>query len=118
MEVLSKLWHKNIVEFVGCCVELPHLAIAMQYAHKGPLSELLINEDFLFGWDLRIKWARETAEAVNYLHSLRPIVIHRDLKGWWKKDFLVLFFFFCSDFFPFFYRSQPTIFLFTETTLL
>jgi serine/threonine protein kinase len=42
VEVLSKLWHKNIVEFVGCCVDLPHLAIAMQYAHKGLLICFLL----------------------------------------------------------------------------
>lgn len=81
VEVLSKLWHKNIVEFVGTCVDLPHLAIAMQYCHKGPLSELLINEDVVMGWDLRIKWAKETAEAINYLHNLDPKIIHRDLKA-------------------------------------
>ena len=79
VEVLSKLWHKNVVEFIGCCVELPHLAIAMQFAHKGPLSEILINEDALLGWELRMKWARETAEALQYLHSLSPPIIHRDL---------------------------------------
>lgn len=79
VEVLSKLWHKNIVEFVGTCVDLPHLAIAMQYAHKGPLSELLINDEVVLGWDLRIKWAKETAEAIHYLHSLDPKIIHRDL---------------------------------------
>lgn len=78
-EVLSKLYHKNIVEFIGCCLELPHLAIAMQFAHKGPLSELLLNDTVSLGWDLRMKWAKETAEAVEYLHSLDPKIIHRDL---------------------------------------
>ncbi len=79
VEVLSKMWHKNIVEFVGCCLELPHLAIAMQYCHKGPLSELLLDDQVLLGWDLRMKWAKETAEAIAYLHSLDPKIIHRDL---------------------------------------
>ena len=77
LTVLSKLWHKNIVEFVGCCVELPHLAIAMQYCHKGPLSDLLISDEVCIGWDLRMKWAKETSEAINYLHGIDPKIIHR-----------------------------------------
>jgi serine/threonine protein kinase len=45
------------------------------------LSEILINDDVVLGWDLRVKWARETAEAVHYLHNLNPRIIHRDLKA-------------------------------------
>lgn len=41
----------------------------------------MINEDVVLGWDLRVKWARETAEAVHYLHNLNPRIIHRDLKA-------------------------------------
>ena len=77
VEVLSKLWHKNVVEFIGCCVQLPHLAIAMQFADKGPLSEILINDQVILNWEMRIKWARETAEALEYLHGLDPKIIHR-----------------------------------------
>ena len=79
VEVLSKLWHKNVVEFVGCCMDLPHLAICMQFAHRGPLSDILVSESTTLGWDLRVKWAKETAEAINYLHGLDPKIIHRDL---------------------------------------
>ncbi len=49
-------------------------------SHKGPLSNLLTDETVLLGWDLRLKWARESAEAINYLHNLDPKIIHRDLK--------------------------------------
>jgi serine/threonine protein kinase len=80
--VLSTLSHPNIVRFIGAKATPPDLFMVLEWMARGSLSSLLLNDlsvDIL--WDQRIKWALDVAHGIEYLHSLKPKIIHRDLRS-------------------------------------
>ncbi|KAL6047965.1 Serine/threonine protein kinase, catalytic domain containing protein, variant 2 [Balamuthia mandrillaris] len=81
MAFLSELHHPNIVLFIGACVRRPHLCIVTEYMKKGSLKDILRDKATQLPWNLRMKMARSIALGLHYLHSLEPIIIHRDLKS-------------------------------------
>ncbi|XP_034206035.1 cyclic nucleotide-gated ion channel 1-like isoform X2 [Prunus dulcis] len=76
--VASQIDHKNVVRFLGCCLEPQTQALVFEYIPKGTLSQHTRKEEEGRGsssplsWELRIKIASETAEALAYLHSFTP----------------------------------------------
>ncbi|OWZ20339.1 TKL protein kinase [Phytophthora megakarya] len=84
--MMAVLYHPRIVEFVGVAWDnLRHLAAVTEFMDNGDLR------DVLYGYKLRgeqLSWeshkatiALHIAEALSYLHSLKPKIIHRDLKS-------------------------------------
>ena len=73
-----------IIGFLGLCIEPHHYAIVMEFAEYGNLEDMLLcgmNEHpVIKQWDRRFQMALEIAKGMNYLHSLQPPIIHRDLK--------------------------------------
>ena len=70
-----------IIRFLGLCIDPGHYAIVMEYVEYGNLGHLLVDGDSAIKqWDCRIRMALEIAKGMNYLHSLQPQIIHRDLK--------------------------------------
>ena len=47
---------------------------------RGNMSDVLEAEPNL-DWKTKIKMALDAAEGMNYLHSLSPPIVHRDLKS-------------------------------------
>ena len=45
------------------------------------LMTRLTDDPFPIAWPVRIRWARDIAKAMNYLHSRVPLIVHRDLKS-------------------------------------
>ncbi len=79
--VLASMGHPSIVKFHGAVFEDEKLAYVLEYCANGSLSFLLVRDDVEMLWERRIGWARQVAEGLAYLHSQRPKLIHRDLKG-------------------------------------
>mmetsp|Transcript_26530 Transcript_26530/g.68029 ORF Transcript_26530/g.68029 Transcript_26530/m.68029 type:complete len:134 (+) Transcript_26530:2311-2712(+) len=79
--LLSRLEHANIVKYIGACFEPPNLCVITELLTRGSLSELLYKKKVKFGLGLALRLAKNIAEGCHYLHSLRPIIIHRDLKS-------------------------------------
>ncbi|TMW56343.1 hypothetical protein Poli38472_006353 [Pythium oligandrum] len=84
--LMATLNHPRIVEFIGVSWDsLRNLCAVTEYMERGDLREVL------HGFKLRnqrLTWeahktiiAMHIAEALTYLHSLSPKVIHRDLKS-------------------------------------
>jgi serine/threonine protein kinase len=80
-ELLSRLDHPFILEFVGACSRPPYLAIVSEYADRGTLKDWLYNREREFPWLDRLRIALQVAHALDYLHNLEKKVIHRDIKS-------------------------------------
>ncbi|KAH9505158.1 hypothetical protein Btru_058854, partial [Bulinus truncatus] len=88
VNVLSKLKHKCIVEFLGVCVK-PQLLLVMELAPLGSLRSVLKNasehnqderiiSQMVFSKDLTYKMILQIVSGLAYLHSCK--IIYRDLK--------------------------------------
>lgn len=78
--VMSKVKHSNIVSFLGACMTPPNLCFVMELCEKSVFEILHIErENISVAESVRI--ATDVAYAMEYLHSLRPVVIHRDIKS-------------------------------------
>ncbi|KAH0865269.1 hypothetical protein HID58_082480 [Brassica napus] len=67
---------------LGCCLEFSGPVLVCEYPEKGALTGKYAGEGIKpLAWNMRLKIAREIADAVTYLHTQFPrIIIHRDLK--------------------------------------
>ncbi|KAL0714690.1 hypothetical protein Bca4012_021669 [Brassica carinata] len=74
--------HKNVLKLLGCCLEFPSPVLVCEYPEKGALTDIHAGEGIKpLAWNVRLKIAREIADAVTYLHTQFPrIIINRDLQ--------------------------------------
>ncbi|KAL4559027.1 hypothetical protein LXL04_031159 [Taraxacum kok-saghyz] len=76
--ILSQINHPNIVKLIGCCLETHVPLLVYEYVTNNTLSHHIRKHPVL-AFEKRIKIAKETAEALSYMHSTTQI-IHRDVK--------------------------------------
>lgn len=86
IKLLASLEHPHVVQFVGVAWDsLLDLMCLTEFMDGGDLRSLLMHyEDTNHeeGFDLeKTGIALEVAHALTYLHSLKPMVLHRDLKS-------------------------------------
>jgi tRNA A-37 threonylcarbamoyl transferase component Bud32 len=81
IEILSLLNHPNIVKCLGGCAQRPHLCIVTEYCNGGSLHDLLHIKKVNLSSQQQIAFALGIAEGMEYLHSRKPMIIHRDLKS-------------------------------------
>lgn len=84
VKILSLLQHQNLVSLHGCTSRRSReLLLVYEFVPNGTLADHLhgrhSSESFL-PWQVRLNIAIETADALNYLHSVNPQIIHRDVK--------------------------------------
>ncbi|EGZ15618.1 hypothetical protein PHYSODRAFT_260691 [Phytophthora sojae] len=84
--LMAMLRHPRIVEFIGVAWEaLVDLSAVTELMERGDLSTVLRNcreKGYRLTWsDHKATIALHIVEALAYLHSLSPKVIHRDLKS-------------------------------------
>ena len=60
VKAMRDLRHHNIVNFVGCCVEAPNVAVLMELAPKGSLDDLLTNEAVKLDWNFKYSLLKVT----------------------------------------------------------
>ncbi|KAG6680341.1 hypothetical protein I3842_13G036600 [Carya illinoinensis] len=80
---MKRLRHPNIVLFMGAVTQPPNLSIVTEYLSRGSLYTLLKMPDagVILDEKRRINMAYDVAKGMNYLHQLRPPIVHRDLKS-------------------------------------
>ncbi|XP_055305060.1 LIM domain kinase 1 isoform X2 [Sitodiplosis mosellana] len=77
--VLRSLSHSNVLRFIGVLYRDKKLHLVTEYVPGGSLKELIHNNDLVLPWDCRIRFAKDIACGMNYLHSKN--IIHRDLNS-------------------------------------
>ncbi|GAM26449.1 hypothetical protein SAMD00019534_096240 [Acytostelium subglobosum LB1] len=81
--LMSAIDHPNIVRMHGLCVE--PLSIMTEYLTDGDLHKYLAKQrgqakEARIDWSLCLSLALDIARGMEHLHSLKPPVVHRDLK--------------------------------------
>ncbi|GAA0161535.1 hypothetical protein LIER_17825 [Lithospermum erythrorhizon] len=78
----SRLRHPNIVRLVGYCVESGQHILVYEYIRNLTLEDALHCAAYTpLSWSLRLRIAFGVAQALDYLHSSIPPVMHRNLKA-------------------------------------
>ena len=83
--VLRKVRHRNLVAFLGHCIDGHERVLVYEYMPQGTLTEHLFswreNGSAPLTWKQRVTIALDVARGVEYLHRLaQQSFIHRDLK--------------------------------------
>ena len=89
--IMSTMVHPNITQLYGVSV-VPVLRMVMQFCPGGDLFEFLHPKDKITGkqtnatydqisWNLRYKIGLDIAKGMRYLQSIKPPIIHRDLRS-------------------------------------
>lgn len=78
--IMSKIFHPNIVLFLGACTSLPGQLMICTELMSSNLEALLLNPHTKLALLPRMKMARDAALGILWLHSSNPVFIHRDLK--------------------------------------
>ena len=76
--IMKRLNHRHIVTLLGVCKTDFATSILMEYAPHGSLHNYLSDESKPLDDDLKMKWMKESASAIRYLHEQN--YLHRDIK--------------------------------------
>ncbi|XP_072015417.1 uncharacterized protein [Amphiura filiformis] len=79
IQVMSQLHHKHIIKLIGFSEAAATRIILMEYDPNGSLHDYLSDLSKPLTNELKQKWARESALAIQYLH--RRDYLHRDIKA-------------------------------------
>lgn len=76
--IQSQMDHPNICKIVGICRR--PWAIVMDYYEYGNLFDHLHNYSQPINFSYLLLAMQDVSEAISYMHSLKPPIIHRDIK--------------------------------------
>ncbi|RXI01327.1 hypothetical protein DVH24_001561 [Malus domestica] len=83
--LLSRIHHRNLVQFLGYCQEDGRSMLIYEFMHNGTLKEHLygpLTHEQSINWIKRLEIAEDAAKGIEYLHTgCVPAIIHRDLKS-------------------------------------
>ncbi|XP_057778995.1 probable LRR receptor-like serine/threonine-protein kinase At1g67720 [Salvia miltiorrhiza] len=84
VSLLSRIHHRNLVQFLGYCQEEGKSILMYEFMHNGTLKEHLygpLTHGRGINWIKRLEIAEDAAKGIEYLHTgCVPTIIHRDLK--------------------------------------
>lgn len=82
VQILSKIKHNNLVRLYGVTFADRPYRIITEFCQGGTLFELVHNaRDVELVWSQKLKICSDVASGMHYLHSYKPIIMHRDLKS-------------------------------------
>ncbi|XP_042480233.1 serine/threonine-protein kinase-like protein At3g51990 [Macadamia integrifolia] len=81
IDILSKIHSPRLVNLLGFTNDSRDRLLVVEFMSNGTLYEVLHNRPRPPNWGRRIRFALQTAKAIDTLHSSIPPVIHRDIKS-------------------------------------
>ena len=82
VKIISRLIHRNLVQFIGWCHERGEFLVVYEYMPNGSLDNHLFSNGENLSWNSRYKIALGLASALHYLHEeVENCVLHRDIKS-------------------------------------
>jgi len=79
-EIMCALRHPYIVHFYGACIEAK-LSLVMEFCERDTLFDVMNNDNINIGWENVFLWGAQYTQAMVFLHSYKPQVLHRDFKS-------------------------------------
>ncbi|RLN09755.1 wall-associated receptor kinase 2-like [Panicum miliaceum] len=83
MFILSQINHMNVVELLGCCLEVQVPMLVNEFVSNGTLYHYIHGKEpkVDIALDTCLRIAAESAEALSYMHSsASPPILHGDVK--------------------------------------
>ncbi|CAF0994006.1 unnamed protein product [Adineta steineri] len=84
ISTMYRIRYENVLTVLGACIEPNFYAIIVEYMPLGSLYDILHKkheEEISFDWSDRYSLAWQMSKSINYLHSLSPTILHRDIKS-------------------------------------
>lgn len=81
IELISKLHHRNILQFYGACVTSSNIFMVTELMEVDLFTALKKDSSVRWKGQHGQSIARDIALGMNYLHKRNPTVVHRDLKS-------------------------------------
>ncbi|XP_019456126.1 PREDICTED: serine/threonine-protein kinase CTR1 [Lupinus angustifolius] len=83
VSIMKRVRHPNVVLFMGAVTKRPHLSIVTEYLPRGSLYRLIHRPASGEVMDARrrLRMILDVAKGINYLHCLKPPIVHWDLKS-------------------------------------
>lgn len=81
IESFRHLRHKRLLRFYAAVLEMPNPCLITEYMPGGSLHHLLHVRKLRLPWLHAMNMCLQVADALMYLHSQVPIVVHRDIKS-------------------------------------
>lgn len=82
MKLLELIRHPNVILLLGIIIEQPNtIGIVMEYMERQSLKQVLDNVRISLSGQQKVEMALQIAQAMHYLHTCSPPIIHRDLKS-------------------------------------
>lgn len=83
--IMKTINHPNVIKLYGISIngnnEDKKYCLILEYLERGSLSHILHEKKIKLDFSIQLKLCQNIALGLNYLHSLRPKIIHRDLKS-------------------------------------
>lgn len=86
LSIMTRVSHENLVLFIGVMSLQSPFSIITEFCSGGCLFVFLYNsrgdaDEVDMTWPMRQKMCFDVANAMHYLHSFNPQIVHRDLKS-------------------------------------
>jgi len=79
IDIMRKICHPNVCLFMGAVAEVGSLKIVTELL-AGDVETQIFNSSNSTSLLQRLKWSKDAAQGMAWLHGNNPCVIHRDLK--------------------------------------